>query len=187
MGAENDAEHPEPPERPAHPEPPERPEPPEPSAPPEPPEHPELGAYHRTYRPMRRKPSAYALLLLFLTPFAALTYLLALLVGAVVGRGWDLAPVVLGGLALLGPFAVRVLWYRRHTRVEFRHYEEGLVAVTAAWPGSALPLAVDGGLHGRLGPLQTVHPRGHGRHAGADGPQTRARRGGDQGPAAPAR
>ncbi|MFJ1784872.1 hypothetical protein ACIOML_11230 [Streptomyces anulatus] len=80
---------------------------------------------------MRRKPSAYALLLLFLTPFAALTYLLALLIGAVVGRGWDLAPVVLGGLALLGPFAVRVLWYRRHTRVEFRHYEEGLVAVTA--------------------------------------------------------
>ncbi|MEV7658878.1 hypothetical protein AB0O39_32555 [Streptomyces anulatus] len=51
--------------------------------------------------------------------------------GAVVGRGWDLAPVVLGGLALLGPFAVRVLWYRRHTRVEFRQYEEGLVAVTA--------------------------------------------------------
>ncbi|MFD7126033.1 MULTISPECIES: hypothetical protein [Streptomyces] len=80
---------------------------------------------------MRRKPSAYALLLLFLTPFAALAYLLALLVGAVVGRGWDLAPVVLGGLALLGPFAVRVLWYRRHTRVEFRHYEKGLVAVTA--------------------------------------------------------
>ncbi|MFD8962452.1 hypothetical protein ACFV0W_37275, partial [Streptomyces anulatus] len=80
---------------------------------------------------MRRKPSAYASLLLFLTPFAALTYLLALLIGAVVGRGWDLAPVVLGGLALLGPFAVRVLWYRRHTRVEFRHYEEGLVAVTA--------------------------------------------------------
>ncbi|MFD5640971.1 hypothetical protein ACFWIP_04145, partial [Streptomyces anulatus] len=80
---------------------------------------------------MRRKPSAYASLLLFLTPFAALTYLLALLIGAVVGRGWDLAPVALGGLALLGPFAVRVLWYRRHTRVEFRHYGEGLVAVTA--------------------------------------------------------
>ncbi len=119
MSAENDAEHPQPP---AHPEPPERPEPPA---------HPELGAYHRTYRPMRRKPSAYALLLLFLTPFAALTYLLALLIGAVVGRGWDLAPMVLGGLALLGPFAVRLLWYRRHTRVEFRHYEEGLVAVTA--------------------------------------------------------
>jgi hypothetical protein len=117
--AENDAEHPEPP---AHPEQP---------GPPEPPEHPGLGAYHRTYRPMRRKPSAYALLLLFLTPFAALTYLLALLIGAVVGPGWDLAPEVLGGLALLGPFAVRVLWYRRHTRVEFRHYEEGLVAVTA--------------------------------------------------------
>ncbi|WP_406245034.1 hypothetical protein [Streptomyces anulatus] len=128
MGAENDAEHPEPPEQPAHPEPPERTEQPEP---PEQPEHPELGAHHRTYRPIRRKPSAYALLLLFLTPFAALTYLLALLIGAVVGRGWDLAPVVLGGLALLGPFAVRVFWYRRHTRVEFRQYEEGLVAVTA--------------------------------------------------------
>lgn len=122
MGAENDAEHPEPPE------PPERPEPPEP---PERSEHPELGAYHRTYRPMRRKSSAYALLLLSLTPFAALTYLLALLIGAVVGRGWHLAPVVLGGFALLGPFAVRVLWYQRHTRVEFRHYDEGLVAVTA--------------------------------------------------------
>lgn len=128
MGAENDAEHPEPPEQPAHPEPPERTEQPEP---PEQPEHPELGAHHRTYWPIRRKPSAYALLLLFLTPFAALTYLLALLIGAVVGRGWHLAPVVLGGLALLGPFAVRVFWYRRHTRVEFRQYEEGLVAVTA--------------------------------------------------------
>ncbi|WP_143657707.1 hypothetical protein [Streptomyces sp. MNU77] len=68
---------------------------------------------------------------MFLTPFAALAYLLALLLGAVVGRGWDFAPVVLGGLALLGPFAVRVLWQRRHTRVEFRHYEKGLVAVAA--------------------------------------------------------
>lgn len=110
MGAESDTVHPEPPEHP---------------------EHPELGTYHRTYRPMRRKPSAYALLLLFLTPFSVLAYLLTLLLGAIFGRDGAFLPAVLGGLALLGPFAVRVLWYRRHTRVEFRHYEKGLVAVAA--------------------------------------------------------
>ncbi|WP_097868026.1 hypothetical protein [Streptomyces sp. rh34] len=98
---------------------------------PEQPEHPELGAHRRTYRPVRRKPSAYALLLLALTPFAVLSYLLTLLLGAIFGWSGSVAPAVLGGVALLGPFAVRVLWYRRHTRVEFRRYEKGLVAVAA--------------------------------------------------------
>ncbi|MFI7288476.1 hypothetical protein ACIBRY_17755 [Streptomyces anulatus] len=109
MRAENDAE----PEEPEHPE------------------HPELGAHRRTYRPVRRKPSAYASLLLVLTPFSALAYLLTLLLGAIFGWDGSTPPAVLGGVALLGPFAVRVLWYRRHTRVEFRRYEKGLVAVAA--------------------------------------------------------
>ncbi|MFH8884355.1 hypothetical protein [Streptomyces californicus] len=95
------------------------------------PDHPELGAHRRTYRPVHRKPSAYALLVLVLTPGAGLLCLLVLLACAVVGRGGDLAPGVAGALGLLVPFVVRVCWYRRHTGVEFRLYENGLVAVTA--------------------------------------------------------
>ncbi|MGY3678315.1 hypothetical protein [Streptomyces sp. TE33382] len=97
-------------------------------------EHPGLGRHRRTYRPRRRKPSAYALLLLKLTPFSALTYLLTILLGVFLGWAGSVAAVVaeaLGGLALLGPFAVRTLWYRRHTEVEFRLYEKGLVAIAA--------------------------------------------------------
>ncbi|QUI29728.1 hypothetical protein H9W91_01760 [Streptomyces alfalfae] len=94
-------------------------------------DHPELGSHRGTYRPQRRRPSAYALLLLALLPFAALTYLLTILVGAFFAREGNVAAGVLGGLALLGPFAVRALWYRRHTRVEFRLYEKGLVATAA--------------------------------------------------------
>lgn len=95
------------------------------------PDHPELGAHRRTYRPVRRKPSAYALLVLVLAPGAGLLYLLVLLACAVVGRGGALAPGVAGALGLLVPFVVRVCWYRRHTGVEFRLHENGLVAVTA--------------------------------------------------------
>ncbi|MCQ1575327.1 hypothetical protein [Streptomyces parvus] len=80
---------------------------------------------------MRRKPSAYASLVLYLAPFAALAYLLTLLLGAVFDRDGSAPPAVLGGVALLGPFTARVLWYRRHTKVEFRLYEKGLVAVAA--------------------------------------------------------
>ncbi|MFJ2022241.1 hypothetical protein ACIODW_00310 [Streptomyces sp. NPDC087897] len=98
---------------------------------PEHPDHPELGAHRRTYRPLPGKPSAYASLLLALTPVAALASILALLVCAAVGRGGALVPAVSGGLGLLVPFAVRVSWYRRHARVEFRLHEKGLVAVTA--------------------------------------------------------
>ncbi|MGW4255884.1 hypothetical protein ACWEK7_31095, partial [Streptomyces californicus] len=95
------------------------------------PDHPELGAHRRTYRPVRRKPSAYALLVLVLAPGAGLLYLLVLLACAVVGRGGGPAPGVAGALGLLVPFVVRVCWYRRHTGVEFRLHENGLVAVTA--------------------------------------------------------
>ncbi|WP_420167352.1 hypothetical protein [Streptomyces violaceoruber] len=95
------------------------------------PDHPELGAHRRTYRPVRRKPSAYALLVLVLAPGAGLLHLLVLLACAVVGRGGALAPGVAGVLGLLVPFVVRVCWYRRHTGVEFRLHENGLVAVTA--------------------------------------------------------
>ncbi|MFI9190740.1 hypothetical protein ACIG0A_15815 [Streptomyces californicus] len=95
------------------------------------PDHPELGAHRRTYRPVRRKPSAYALLVLVLAPGAGLLYLLVLLACAVVGRGGALAPGVAGVLGLLVPFVVRVCWYRRHTGVAFRLHENGLVAVTA--------------------------------------------------------
>ncbi len=95
------------------------------------PDHPELGAHRRTYRPVRRKPSAYALLVLVLAPGAGLLYLLVLLACAVVGRGGALAPGVACVLGLLVPFVVRVCWYRRHTGVEFRLHENGLVAVTA--------------------------------------------------------
>ncbi|MFF5771815.1 hypothetical protein ACFY8V_20455 [Streptomyces californicus] len=95
------------------------------------PGHPELGAHRRTYRPVRRKPSAYALLVLVLAPGAGLLYLLVLLACAVVGRGGALAPGVAGVLGLLVPLAVRVCWYRRHTGVAFRLHENGLVAVTA--------------------------------------------------------
>ncbi|MGW4309252.1 hypothetical protein [Streptomyces californicus] len=95
------------------------------------PDRPELGAHRRTYRPVRRKPSAYALLVLVLAPGAGLLYLLVLLACAVVGRGGALAPGVAGALGLLVPFVVRVCWYRRHTGVEFRLHENGLVAVTA--------------------------------------------------------
>lgn len=94
-------------------------------------EHPELGSHRGTYRPQRRRPSAYALLLLALLPFSVLAYLLTILVGAFFTREANVAAGVLGGLALLGPFAVRALWYRRHTRVEFRLYEKGLVAIAA--------------------------------------------------------
>ncbi|MEV5679820.1 hypothetical protein [Streptomyces sp. NPDC052179] len=97
-------------------------------------ERPELGRHRRTYRPQHRRPSAYALLLLALAPFSALTYFLTILLGAFLGWEGSVAAAVaqaLGGLALLGPFAVRALWYRRHTRVEFRLYEKGLVAIAA--------------------------------------------------------
>ncbi|MFI8435275.1 hypothetical protein ACIGJO_16230 [Streptomyces sp. NPDC079020] len=97
-------------------------------------ERPGLGRHRRTYRPRRRRPSAYALLLLKLAPFSALTYLLTILLGVFLGWAVSVAAVVaeaLGGLALLGPFAVRTLWYRRHTGVEFRLYEKGLVAIAA--------------------------------------------------------
>ncbi|MCX4966151.1 hypothetical protein OHA98_15145 [Streptomyces sp. NBC_00654] len=93
-----------------------------------------LGRHRRTYRPQRRKASAYALLLLKLAPFSALACLLTILLGAFLGWEGSVAAVVaeaLGGLALLGPFAVRALWYRRHTKVEFRLYEKGLVAIAA--------------------------------------------------------
>ncbi|MCL8016186.1 hypothetical protein [Streptomyces sp. AS02] len=93
-------------------------------------EHP-LGRHRRTYRPQPGKPSAYALLLLTLVPFSILTYLLTLLLCAFFGWEGTIAAGVLGGLALLGPFTVRALWYRRHTRVEFRLYEKGLVAIAA--------------------------------------------------------
>ncbi|MBM7171986.1 hypothetical protein JQK87_27060 [Streptomyces sp. G44] len=94
-------------------------------------ERPELGRHRHTYRPERRKPAAYALLLLGLTPFAALVSLLTILLG--VSLGWEAtrAAGMLGGLALLGPFTVRVLWLRRHRRVELRLYEKGAVAVAA--------------------------------------------------------
>ncbi|MFH9609400.1 hypothetical protein [Streptomyces sp. NPDC017448] len=106
---------------------------------PAPPDHPELGAGLGVYRPMRRKPSAYARLLLALLPSAALASLLTLLVRAALDRGGALAPLVLGGSALLVPFAVRVVWYRRHTRVEFRLYDKGLVAVPASGRGVVYP------------------------------------------------
>lgn len=108
-------------------------------------ERPGLGRHRRTYRPQRRRPSAYALLLLTLVPFSILTYLLTLLLGAFFGWEGADAAAVLGGLALLGPFTIRALWYRRHTRVEFRHYEKGLVAIAAdgteavyPWPSTAV-------------------------------------------------
>ncbi|MEU3716760.1 hypothetical protein [Streptomyces californicus] len=69
--------------------------------------------------------------MLVLAPGAGLLYLLVLLACAVVGRGGALAPGVAGALGLLVPFVVRVCWYRRHTGVEFRLHENGLVAVTA--------------------------------------------------------
>ncbi|QEV21260.1 hypothetical protein [Streptomyces alboniger] len=94
-------------------------------------ERPGLGRHRRTRHPRRGKPSAYALLLLTLTPFSALTCLLTLLLGAVFGRDAGGAAAVLAGLALLGPFAVRASRYRRHTRVEFRLYDKGLVAIAA--------------------------------------------------------
>ncbi|MDT0547764.1 hypothetical protein [Streptomyces lonegramiae] len=94
-------------------------------------ERPGLGRHRCTYRPQRRKPSAYALLLLTLAPFSALTYLLTVLLGVFLGWEGAVAAGVLGGLALLGPFAVRALWCWRHTRVELRLYEKGLVAIAA--------------------------------------------------------
>lgn len=94
-------------------------------------ERPGLGRPCGTYRPQRRKLSAYALLLLALTPFSALTYLLTILLCAFFDWEGAVAASALGGLALLGPFAVRVLWDRRHTRVEFRLYQKGLVAIAA--------------------------------------------------------
>ncbi|WP_030789787.1 hypothetical protein [Streptomyces sp. NRRL S-920] len=92
-------------------------------------ERPGLGRHRRTCPPRRGKPSGYALLLLTLTPFSALTYLLTLLFGAVFGRDAGGAAAVFAGLALLVPFAVRASRYRRHTRVEFRLYDKGLVAI----------------------------------------------------------
>ncbi|MEU0159578.1 hypothetical protein ABZ154_12235 [Streptomyces sp. NPDC006261] len=80
---------------------------------------------------MRRTPSAYALLLLTLVPFSALVCLLTILLGALLGRDGSVAAGVFGALVLLGSFAVRVLWYRRHTRVEFRRNDKGLAAVAA--------------------------------------------------------
>ncbi|MEV1025081.1 hypothetical protein [Streptomyces sp. NPDC050264] len=94
-------------------------------------EHPELGCRRGAYRPQRRRPAAYVRLMLALIPFAGLAYLLTLLLGALFG--WDGATLaeVVGGLALLVPFAVRAQWYRRHARVELRLYERGLAAIAA--------------------------------------------------------
>ncbi|MBW5421635.1 hypothetical protein GKQ77_08650 [Streptomyces sp. BG9H] len=92
---------------------------------------PELGRHRRTYRPRRATLSAYALLLLALTPVAALACLATVLIGAIFDWAGGLTPVVVGGLALLCPFAVRVWWRRRHTKVEFRLYDDGLVAIAA--------------------------------------------------------
>ncbi|UFQ19446.1 MULTISPECIES: hypothetical protein [Streptomyces] len=94
-------------------------------------ERPELGSHRHTYRPEPGRPAAFALFLLALTPFSALVYLLTLLLCALFGWEVSLATGVPAGLALLGPFTVRVVWLRRHTRVEFRLYEKGLVAIAA--------------------------------------------------------
>ncbi|WP_344322175.1 hypothetical protein [Streptomyces macrosporus] len=94
-------------------------------------ERPELGCHRRTYRPLHRKPSAYALLLLYMLPFAVLAFLLTVVLGAFLDWDGSDPAYTVGGLLLLGPFAVRAVWYRRHSRVEFRLYERGLVAITA--------------------------------------------------------
>ncbi|MYW62498.1 hypothetical protein GTY65_00130 [Streptomyces sp. SID8379] len=94
-------------------------------------EHPELGSRRGAYRPQHRGPAAYVRLMLALIPFAGLAYLLTLLLGALLGRGGATPAQVVGGLALLVPFAVRAQWYRRHARVEFRLYERGLAAIAA--------------------------------------------------------
>ncbi|MFJ9127123.1 hypothetical protein ACIRJS_23830 [Streptomyces sp. NPDC102340] len=94
-------------------------------------EHPVLGRHRRTYRPPRRGPLTYLLLLLRLTPFSALTFLVTILIGAFFS--WDdaTAAQVLGLLALLGPVAVRGLWHWRHARAELRLYERGVMAVAS--------------------------------------------------------
>lgn len=90
-----------------------------------------LGRHRRTYRPPRRGPLTYLLLLLRLTPFSALTFLVTILIGAFFS--WDdaTAAQVLGLLALLGPVAVRGLWHWRHARAELRLYERGVMAVAS--------------------------------------------------------
>ncbi|MET9550736.1 hypothetical protein ABZY36_36385 [Streptomyces sp. NPDC006627] len=112
-------------------------------------QRPGLGRLRRTYRPQRSKFSAYVLLLLALTPFPALTYLLTILLCA--SFGWDgaVAAGVVGGLTLLVLFSVRVLWWWRHTKVAFLLYEKGLVAVTAdgteaVYPWGATAVFTDG-------------------------------------------
>ncbi|MGD6741227.1 hypothetical protein ACOKM3_05195 [Streptomyces sp. BH106] len=112
-------------------------------------EHPVLGSHRHTYRPQRRGPLTYLLLLLRLIPFSALTFLLAILVGAFFS--WDdaTAAQVLGVLALLGPVAVRGLWHWRHARAELRLYERGVMAVAsngreAVYPWSSTMLFTDG-------------------------------------------
>lgn len=90
-----------------------------------------LGRHRRTYRPPRRGPLTYLLLLLRLIPFSALTFLVTILIGAFFS--WDdaTAAQVLGLLALLGPVAVRELWHWRHARAELRLYERGVMAVAS--------------------------------------------------------
>ncbi|MFJ9179239.1 hypothetical protein [Streptomyces sp. NPDC102360] len=112
-------------------------------------EHPVLGRHRRTYRPPRRGPLAYGLLLLRLVPLSALVFLLAILVGAFFGRDDATVPQVLGVLALLGPAAVRGLWHWRHAHVELRLYEHGVMAVAsngrdAVYPWSSTMLFTDG-------------------------------------------
>ncbi|MEE1792795.1 hypothetical protein PUR28_18860 [Streptomyces sp. BE308] len=68
-------------------------------------ERPELGRHRRTYRPQHRRLSAYALLLLALAPFSALTYFLTILLGAFLGREGSVAAAVaqaLGGERIRG-------------------------------------------------------------------------------------
>ncbi|MFJ9084012.1 hypothetical protein ACIRL3_16445 [Streptomyces sp. NPDC102384] len=112
-------------------------------------EHPVLGQHRRTYRPPRRGPLTYVLLLLRLIPFSALTFLVTILIGAFFS--WDDATVaqVLGVLALLGPVAIRGLWHWRHARAELRLYERGVMAVAsngrdAVYPWSSTMLFTDG-------------------------------------------
>ncbi|MGY0021132.1 DUF6585 family protein [Streptomyces sp. YJ-C3] len=108
-------------------------------------ERPGLGRHRHTYRPQRKKPSAYVLLLLRLLPFSALACLLTILLGVFFDWEGTAAAEVVGGLALLGPFTVRALWYWRHTKVELRLYEHGLVAIAAngtetifPWPSTTV-------------------------------------------------
>lgn len=62
---------------------------------------------------------------------AACAYVWTILLAALFD--WDSATPaeVLGGVTLIVPFCLRVRWYRRYAKGEFRLYEHGLVALTA--------------------------------------------------------